>query len=50
MNSAKRADHLLAQLIELHQSDPNGIHADCKPNTYVFNTVCNAWSKCTMVR
>ena len=35
--AASRADNLLAQMIQLHQTDPVK-HADLRPNTYVFNT------------
>ena len=42
--AAARADALLAEMIQLHQSDPV-THADLKPNTYVFNTVINCWAK-----
>lgn len=36
--AASRADSLLANMIQLHQSDPVR-HADLLPNTFVFNTV-----------
>ena len=35
--AAARADTLLANMIQLHQSDPIK-NADLRPNTYVFNT------------
>ena len=35
--AASRADTLLAQMIQLHQTDPVK-NADLRPNTYVFNT------------
>jgi hypothetical protein len=31
-------------MIRIHQSDPIK-NADLRPNTYVFNTVINAWAK-----
>ena len=42
--AAARADALLADMIQQHQSDPV-LHADLRPNTYVFNTVINCWAK-----
>jgi hypothetical protein len=35
--AAARADTLLAEMIQLHQTYPVK-HADLRPNTYVFNT------------
>jgi Pentatricopeptide repeat domain len=42
--AASRADNLLANMMQLHQSDPVR-HSDLMPNTYVFNTVINCWAK-----
>jgi hypothetical protein len=44
--AAERADAILENLIHLYQSDPKK-HADLRPNTSVFNTVINAWAKCS---
>ena len=42
--AASRGDTLLANMIQLYQSDPVG-NTDLRPNTHVFNTVINCWSK-----
>jgi hypothetical protein len=42
--AAARGDTLLANMIHQYQSNPVG-NSDLRPNTHVFNTVINCWSK-----
>jgi len=42
--AASRGDTILADMIQRYQSNPSE-NADLMPNTHVFNTVINCWSK-----
>lgn len=42
--AASRGDTILADMIQRYQSNPSE-NEDLKPNTHVFNTVINCWSK-----
>ena len=43
-SAVSRVDTLLANMTQRYHSDPVG-NADLRPNTHVFNTVINCWSK-----